>query len=128
MTHKRTERVDDEAAVLAELARMPEPYRTMGERLHVVITDAAPTLLPKLWYGMPSYAKDGKVICFFRPGERRPATGRAPSVGAMRYATFGFYETANLDDGELWPVAFALTALTPEVEARIAVLVRRAVE
>lgn len=117
----------DEAAVLALIAAMPQPDRDMGERLHALITAGATALSPKIWYGMPAYAKNGKVICFFRESHRRPATGRASSVGAMRYATFGFYETANLDEGTMWPVAFALTQLTPAVEAAIKKLIKKAV-
>jgi uncharacterized protein YdhG (YjbR/CyaY superfamily) len=124
---KAAKRADDEAAVLAAIHAMPEQYRALGERLHAVIKASAPVLLPKLWYGMPAYAKDGKVVCFFRSGERKPATGRAPSVGVMRYATFGFSDAANLDDGDMWPVAFALKELTATEEARIGALVKKAV-
>jgi hypothetical protein len=119
---------DGEAAVLAAIAAMPEPDRAIGKRLHAIIKASAPALLPKLWYTMPAYAKDGKVICFFRESHtRRPATGRAPSVGAMRYVTFGFNEAANLDEGAMWPIAFALKELTAAEEARIAALVKKAV-
>jgi uncharacterized protein YdhG (YjbR/CyaY superfamily) len=96
---------------------MPEPDRAMGERLHAIITASAPALSPKTWYGMPAYAKDGKVVCYFTPA----------SKFKERYATFGFNETANLDEGAMWPTSFALTELTPAVEARIAALVKKAV-
>lgn len=118
---------DGESAVLAKIAGMPGPDRAIGERLHAIIKANAPVLSPKLWYGMPAYARNGKVICFFRESHMRPATGRAPSVGAMRYATFGFYDAANLDEGAMWPVAFAVTRLTPAVEANIGALVKKAV-
>jgi uncharacterized protein YdhG (YjbR/CyaY superfamily) len=108
---------DGERAVLAKLAEMPEPDRAMGERLHAIITATAPALSPKTWYGMPAYAKDGKVVCYFTPA----------SKFKERYATFGFNETANLDEGAMWPTSFALTELTPAVEARIAALVKKAV-
>jgi uncharacterized protein YdhG (YjbR/CyaY superfamily) len=118
---------DGESAVLAKIAAMPEPDRAIGERIHAIIKASAPDLSPKLWYGMPAYARDGKVVCFFRESHSRPATGRAPSVGTMRYATFGFYDAANLDEGSMWPIAFAVTELTPAVEARISTLVKKAV-
>ncbi len=125
---KAAKKADGEAAVLAAIAAMPEPDRAIGERLHAIIKASAPALSPKLWYTMPAYAKDGKVICFFRESHtRRPATGRAPSVGAMRYVTFGFNETANLDEGAMWPIAFAVTELTAAAEARIGALVKKAV-
>src|SRR5829696_7110480 len=106
-----------ESAVLAKLAEMPEPDRAMGERLHAIIKASAPDLTPKTWYGMPAYAKDGKVVCFFTPA----------SKFKERYATFGFNATANLDDGTMWPTAFALTELTADDEARIGALVKKAV-
>jgi uncharacterized protein YdhG (YjbR/CyaY superfamily) len=106
-----------ESAVLAAIDAMPEPDRAMGERLHAVIKASAPALSPKLWYGMPAYAKDGKVVCFFQ-GAHKFNT---------RYATFGFNETANLDEGNLWPVAFALKELTAAEEAKIGALVKKAV-
>ncbi len=119
---------DGERAVLAKIAAMPKPDRDIGERLHEIIKASAPVLSPKLWYTMPAYAKEGKVICFFRESHtRRPATGRAPSVGAMRYVTFGFNEWANLDEGAMWPIAFAVTGLTSASEARISALVKKAV-
>ncbi|NLX49735.1 MAG: DUF1801 domain-containing protein [Methanospirillum sp.] len=96
---------------------MPGPYRAMGERLHAVILSSAPTLAPRTWYGMPAYARDGRVVCFFRGG-----TPGSPE----RYMTLGFTEDAVLDDGAMWPVAFALTELDPAVEARIAALVKGA--
>jgi len=102
--------------VLAKIREMPEPDRTIAERLHAVVTAAAPQLVPRTWYGMPAYAKDGKVLCFFQ----------AASKFKTRYATFGFSDRAALDDGSIWPTAFALHELTPEVEARIAALVERA--
>jgi uncharacterized protein YdhG (YjbR/CyaY superfamily) len=108
---------DGERDVLAKIGEMPEPDRSMAERLHAVVTAAAPQLSPRTWYGMPAYAKDGKVLCFFQAG----------SKFKTRYATFGFSDRANLDEGSSWPTAFALKELTPEVEARIAALVKRAV-
>src|SRR6059058_407860 len=108
---------DGESAVLAKIAEMPEPDRAMGKRLHAVIKASAPALSPKLWYGMPAYAKDGKVVCFFQSAQKFKT----------RYATFGFSDTANLDDGALWPTAFALKGLTAAEEARIGALVKKAV-
>ena len=107
---------EGEGAVLAKLATMPEPDRTMGKRLHAVIMASAPTLTPRLWYGMPAYAKDDKVVCFFQNAAKFKA----------RYSTFGFSDKANLDDGQLWPVAFALKELTAAAEAKIAALVKKA--
>jgi len=112
----RTDKADGESAVLDKIAEMPEPDRAMGERLHAIITASAPALSPKTWYGMPAYAKDGKVVCFFQAAQKFKT----------RYATFGFNDTANLDDGAMWPVAFALTELTAADEARIAALVKKA--
>ena len=107
-----------ERAVLAAIAAMPEPDRSMGERLHAIIKANAPDLSPKTWYGMPAYAnKDGNVVCFFQAAAKFKA----------RYATLGFNDKANLDEGAMWPTAFALTELTPAEEARIAALVQRAV-
>jgi len=108
---------DDENAVLAKIAEMPEPDRTMAERLHALIKASVPDLSSRLWYGMPAYAKDGKVICFFQSGLKFKT----------RYATLGFSDRAKLDDGEMWPTAFALTELTAAIEARIGALVKRAV-
>jgi uncharacterized protein YdhG (YjbR/CyaY superfamily) len=113
----RGKSVDEESAVLAKIAEMPESDRAIGERLHAVIKANAPTLSPKLWYGMPAYAKDGKVVCFFQSAQKFNA----------RYATFGFNDTANLDEGAMWPTAFALTELTAANEARIGALVKKAV-
>jgi uncharacterized protein YdhG (YjbR/CyaY superfamily) len=127
ITRQAENQAEGESAVLAAIAAMPEPDRFIGERLHAVITASAPTLSPKLWYTMPAYARDGRVICFFRESHTRPATGRAPSVGAMRYVTFGFNEWATLDEGGFWPIAFAVKKLTPAVEARISVLVKKAI-
>ena len=110
------DRAVGERAVLAKIAEMPEPDRAMAERLHAVIKAKAPVLSPKLWYGMPAYAKDGKIVCFFQSAHKFDA----------RYATFGFNDTANLDEGAMWPTAFALRELTPDIEARIGELVRRA--
>ncbi|MFZ5880937.1 MAG: iron chaperone [Chloroflexota bacterium] len=107
-----------ESAVLAAIAAMPEPDRSMAGRLHVIIKGSAPNLMPKTWYGMPAYAnKDGKVICFFQ----------AASKFNVRYATFGFQPDANLDDGNLWPTSFALNKLTAAEEAKIVALVKKAV-
>jgi hypothetical protein len=111
------QKADGESAVLAAIAAMPEPDRAMGERLHAIIKASAPALSPKTWYGMPAYAKDGKVVCFFQSAQKFKS----------RYATFGFNEAANLDEGAMWPVAFALTELTATDEARIAALVKQAV-
>ena len=110
-------KADEESAVLAKIAEMPDADRAMAERLHAVIKASAPDLSPKLWYGMPGYAKDGKVVCFFQSAHKFNA----------RYATFGFNDTANLDDGAMWPTAFALTELTAAEEARIGALVKKAV-
>jgi uncharacterized protein YdhG (YjbR/CyaY superfamily) len=106
-----------ERDVLAKIAEMPEPDRAMAERLHAIIKEAAPSLSPKTWYGMPAYAKDGKVVCYFT----------AASKFNSRYATFGFNADANLDDGAMWPTSFALTELTADNEARIGALVKQAV-
>ena len=111
-------RADGEEALLAKIAEMPEPDRVMAERLHAIITASAPDLAPKTWYGMPAYAnEDGKVVCYFT----------AASKFKSRYATFGFNDDANLDDGNMWPVSFALTKLTAADEARIGALVKQAV-
>ncbi len=114
---KATKKADDEAAVLAAIAAMTEPDRVIGERLHAVIKASAPSLSPKLWYGMPAYAMDGKVVCFFRYRQKFKE----------RYMTFGFNDKANLDEGGLWPISFALTELTPVEEAKIGELVKKAV-
>jgi uncharacterized protein YdhG (YjbR/CyaY superfamily) len=106
-----------ERDVLAKIAEMPDTDRVMAERVHAVVTAAAPDLAPKLWYGMPAYALDGKVVCFFQSAAKFKA----------RYATLGFNDPARLDDGPMWATAFALTEVTPEVETRIADLVKRAV-
>ena len=108
---------DNETALLEKIAELPESDRAIAERLHAIITASAPELSPKLWYGMPAYAKDGKVVCFFQNAGKFKA----------RYNTFGFNDSANLDDGDLWPTAFALTKLTPAVEKQIIALVRKAV-
>jgi uncharacterized protein YdhG (YjbR/CyaY superfamily) len=113
----RGEKADEEGAVLAKIAEMPEPDRAMAERLHAVIKASAPALSPKLWYGMPGYAKDGKVVCFFQSAQKFNS----------RYATFGFNDTANLDEGAMWPTAFALLELTAADETRIGALVKKAV-
>ena len=113
----RADRADGERAVLAKLAEMSEPDRAMGERLHAVITASAPALSPRLWYGMPAYARDGKVVCFFQDAQKFKT----------RYSTLGFSDAANLDEGAMWPTTFALTELTPADEARIVALVKRAV-
>ncbi|NOT04916.1 MAG: DUF1801 domain-containing protein [Anaerolineales bacterium] len=111
------DKAEGESAVLAAIASMQEPDRAMAKRLHAIIKASAPTLSPKTWYGMPAYAKDGKVVCFFQSAQKFNT----------RYATFGFSDTANLDEGALWPVAFALKELTITEEARIGVLVKKAV-
>jgi uncharacterized protein YdhG (YjbR/CyaY superfamily) len=103
--------------VLAAIAAMPEPYRSMGERLHLIIKASAPDLSPRTWYGMPAYAKDGRVVCFFRGGDKFKE----------RYMTFGFDDAARLDEGHMWPIAFALTELTAAEESEIVALVKKAV-
>jgi uncharacterized protein YdhG (YjbR/CyaY superfamily) len=111
------DKMDGESAVLAAIAAMTGPDRAMGERLHAIIKASAPALSPKTWYGMPAYAKDGKVVCFFQSAQKFNT----------RYATFGFSDAANLDEGAMWPTAFALTQLTAADEARIGALVKKAV-
>ncbi len=113
----RAEKADGEAEVLASIAAMSGSDRAIGERLHAIIKANAPALVPRLWYGMPAYAKDGKVLCFFQSAQKFKT----------RYATFGFQHEANLDDGHMWPVAFAVTELTAADEAMIAALVKKAV-
>jgi uncharacterized protein YdhG (YjbR/CyaY superfamily) len=113
----RADTADGESDVLAKIAEMPEPDRALGERLHAIIRASAPALSPRLWYGMPAYAKDGKVVCFFQSAQKFKT----------RYATFGFNDAANLDEGAMWPTAFALTELTSADEARIGALVKKAV-
>ncbi len=110
-------RAAGESDLLAKIAEMPEPDRAMAKRLHEIITASAPALAPKTWYGMPAYAKDGKVVCFFQSAQKFKS----------RYATLGFSDTANLDDGAMWPTSFALKELTPAVEAKIGKLVKKAV-
>ena len=111
------DKADGESAVLAKIAEMAEPDRAMAKRLNAVIKASAPSLSPKLWYGMPAYAKDGKVVCFFQPAQKFKT----------RYATFGFNDAAQLDEGTIWPVAFALKQLTAAEEPRIGALVKKAV-
>ena len=111
------EKADGERALLAKIAEMPEPDRAMARRLHAIVKASAPALSPKTWYGMPAYAKDGKVVCFFQSAQKFKS----------RYATFGFSDEANLDEGAMWPTSFALKKLTPAEEARIGALVKRAV-
>ncbi|MGO8960257.1 MAG: iron chaperone [Streptosporangiaceae bacterium] len=113
----RAAKADEESAVLAKIAEMPEPDRVKAERLHAIIKAAAPALVPRTWYGMPAYAKDGNVICFFQSAQKFKT----------RYATLGFSDKANLDDGTMWPTYFALPELTAADEARIGALVKRAV-
>ena len=108
---------DDESAVLAKIDEMPAPDRAMAKRFHAVVKANAPALAPKLWYGMPAYARDGKVVCFFQSADKF----------SSRYATFGFNEDANLDDGAMWATSFALTKLTATEEATIGALVKQAV-
>jgi uncharacterized protein YdhG (YjbR/CyaY superfamily) len=110
-------KVDGESDVLAKIAEMPEPDRAMATRLHAIIKASAPTLSPKTWYGMPAYARDDKVVCFFQSAQKFKT----------RYSTFGFSDSANLDEGALWPVTFALKELTAVEEARIVALVKKAV-
>ncbi len=114
---RRTGKADGESAVLEKIAELPEPDRTMGERLHAIIKANAPSLSPRTWYGMPAYAKDGNVVCFFQSAQKFKT----------RYATLGFSDKANLDGGNMWPTAFALKHLTAAEEAAIVALVRKAV-
>ncbi len=113
----RADKADGESALLAKIAEMPEPDRAMAERLHAIVKASAPALSPKTWYGMPAYAKDGKVVCYFQSAQKFKT----------RYATFGFSDAAKLDEGAMWPTSFALTGLTAAAEARISALVTRAV-
>jgi len=110
------DRAEGEAALLAKIAEMAEPDRSMAERIHAIITASAPALAPKTWYGMPAYAREGKIICFFQAAQKFNA----------RYATLGFNDGANLDEGAMWPTAFAVKELTPAVEAKIAALAKKA--
>jgi uncharacterized protein YdhG (YjbR/CyaY superfamily) len=111
------DKADGERAVLAKIAEMPKPDRVMAKRLHEIIKASAPALSPRTWYGMPAYAKDGKIVCFFQSADKFKS----------RYATFGFNDTANLDKGAMWPTSFALTELTAAEEAKIGALVKKAV-
>ena len=113
----RADKADGETAVLAKIAEMPEPDRAMAKRLHAIIKASTPALSARPWYGMPAYAKDGKVVCFFQSAQKFKT----------RYATFGFSDAANLDEGAVWPTAFALKELTAAEEAKIGALVKRAV-
>jgi uncharacterized protein YdhG (YjbR/CyaY superfamily) len=108
---------DGESAVLAKIAEMPKPDRVLATRLHEIVRTSAPALSPKTWYGMPAYAKDGKVVCYFQSADKFKS----------RYATFGFSDAANIDDGAMWPTSFALKELTAADEARISALVKKAV-
>ena len=110
-------RAEGESSVLTAIAEMPEPDRVLAERLHAIITSSAPVLAPKTWYGMPAYALDGKVVCFFQSAHKFNS----------RYATLGFSDPANLDEGAMWPTSFALTELTAAEEERISALVKQAV-
>ena len=114
---RSADKADGESDALAKIAEMPELDRALGERLHAIIKASAPALSPKTWYGMPAYAKDGKVVCFFQSAQKFNT----------RYATFGFSDSANLDEGAVWPTAFALKELTAAEEARIGALVKKAV-
>ena len=116
-SRSRGGKADGERDLLAKIADMPAPDRAMAERIHAIVMASAPDLSPKTWYGMPAYARDGKVVCFFK----------AASKFDSRYATLGFEETARLDEGSMWPTSFALTELTPADEARIGDLVKKAV-
>ena len=113
----KTAKADDEADVLAKIAEMTDSDRVLAERLHAIVKDTAPELSPRTYYGMPAYAKDGKVVCFFKPAKKFK----------VRYAELGFNDAARLDDGAMWPTAYALAELTSDVEARIAALVKKAV-
>ena len=113
----RAKKADGEREVRAKIAEMPKPDRAMAERLHAIIKASAPALSPRTWYGMPAYAKDGNVVCFFQSAQKFKS----------RYATFGFSDKANLDEGAMWPTSFALKELTPAGEAKIRALVKKAV-
>lgn len=110
-------REEGEKDILEKIAEMPEPDRSMAERIHALVTAAAPDLWPRTWYGMPAYARDGKVVCFFQSAQKFES----------RYSTFGFNDTANLDDGSMWPISFALKELTAAEEEQLTALVRQAV-
>jgi uncharacterized protein YdhG (YjbR/CyaY superfamily) len=112
----RSGEANGESDVLAKIAQMAQPDRVMAKRLHAIIKASAPTLSPKTWYGMPAYAKDGKVVCFFQSGQKYKT----------RYSTFGFQDAARLDEGDIWPTSFALKKLTADVEKKIGMLVKRA--
>jgi uncharacterized protein YdhG (YjbR/CyaY superfamily) len=114
---ERREGAEGESVVLAKIAEMKEPGRTMAKRIHQIVKTVAPDLIPRTWYGMPAYSKGDKVICFFQDANKFKA----------RYATFGFSDKAKLDDGEMWPISYALKKLTPAEEAKIAALVKKAV-
>jgi uncharacterized protein YdhG (YjbR/CyaY superfamily) len=114
---RRADKADGESALLAKIAEMQDPDRAMAERLHAIIKASAPGLSPKTWYGMPAYAKEGNVVCYFQSAQKFKS----------RYATFGFNDKANLDDGAMWPTSFALKKLTAAEEARISALVKKAV-
>jgi len=116
-TRRGRAKVDTEAEVLAKIAEMTEAERVLAEGIHAIVKATAPDLTPKTWYGMPAYAKDGKIVCFFQPASKFKA----------RYSTLGFNDPATLDDGTMWPTAFALTALTPDNEAAITALIQKAV-
>jgi uncharacterized protein YdhG (YjbR/CyaY superfamily) len=116
-TRAEKDKAEGESAVLAKIAELQEPERTLAMRLHAIIKTSAPALSPKTWYGMPAYTRNDKVVCFFQSAQKFNT----------RYATLGFSDTANLDEGDLWPVAFALKALTATEEARISALVKKAV-
>ncbi len=113
---ERNSKMDGESSVLAKIAEMPDPDRTMAKRIHQIVKTAAPELVPRTWYGMPAYSKGDKIVCFFQDANKFKA----------RYATLGFSDKANLDEGEMWPVVYALKELTAAVEARIAALVKQA--
>ena len=116
-TRSNKDKAEGERDVLAKIAEMPKSDRTMAERIHAIVKESAPELAPRTWYGMPAYARDGKVVCFFTPAAKFKE----------RYATFGFNADANLDEGSMWPTSWALTELTAADEARIGALVKRAV-
>jgi uncharacterized protein YdhG (YjbR/CyaY superfamily) len=113
---RRAKTGNGEEDVLLKISKMPEPDRSMAQRIHAIVKATAPELAPKTWYGMPAYARDGKVVCFFQNAQKFKT----------RYSTFGFNDNAQLDEGDMWPTAFALVKLTPDIESRIASLVRKA--